>query len=223
MIAIIGAMDSEIELLISQSQKVKKETIQGQDFYLGYLENHQVIITKLGIGKVNAAINLTLLLNNYQVEYIINTGIAGGLKPLNINDVIVSDKIYHSDVDIRFFGYDYGQVAGDSKFYQSSKKLQNLVKQYNFCQLANICSGDKFVVDIAMIQDILKVDNTICVCDMESAALAQVASRFKKDFIVIRAISDIVDSEDQLEKYNEKKATEVSQKVLMKLLKNLEY
>lgn len=221
MIAIIGAMKSEVEMLISHSKNIRKETIHKHDFYLGTLENKKVIITELGIGKVNAAINLTLLLTNYQVDYIINTGIAGGLKPLNINDVIISDKIYHSDVDIRFFGYNYGQVAGDPQFYQSSRKLQSLIKPNKLCKVANICSGDKFVTSINMVNDILKIDNTICVCDMESAALAQVASRFNKEFVVIRAISDIVNDENQLEKYDEAKTTKVSQDVLMELLKNL--
>jgi len=85
----------------------------------------------------------------------------------------------------------------------------------------NICSGDKFVSDKSLLKDILAVDNSISVADMESAALAHVANRFDVDFIVIRSISDIVDDDNQLEKYDEASSAMHAQEILLNLLEHL--
>jgi len=222
MIAIIGAMEVEIANLLEQCTAIKEQLIQGQKFYRAILKEKDVVITQLGIGKVNAAINLTLLLTHFEIDIIINTGIAGGLKPLNINDIVVSDKIYYYDVDIRFFGYQYGQVAGEPCFYQTSKKVQEILKNSALKFIvSNLCSGDKFVSDKSLLKEILVIDNSIKVADMESAALAHVANRFGVDFVVIRSISDIVDDENQLEKYDESSSAKRSQEILLDLLVHL--
>lgn len=222
MIAIIGAMEIEIANLLEQCTDVNKQIIQGQQFHSATLRGKSVVLTQLGIGKVNAAINLTLLLTHFEIDIIINTGIAGGLSPLNINDIIVSDKIYYYDVDIHFFGYQYGQVAGEPCFYQTSKKLQEILKNSTLkFTIANVCSGDKFVSDKSLLDDILLIDNSIKVADMESAALAHVAHRFGVEFVVIRSISDIVDNENQLEKYDENSSAKRAQDILLDLLHHL--
>lgn len=222
MIAIIGAMKVEIANLLEQCTNINEQIIQGQKFYKATLRNKSVIITQLGIGKVNAAINLTLLLTHFDIDIIINTGIAGGLKPLKINDIIVSDKIYYYDVDICFFGYQYGQVANEPCFYQTSQGLLDILKNSTLkFSLTNVCSGDKFVSDKSLLDEILLIDDTIKVADMESASLAHVAHRFGVDFVVIRSISDIVDNKDQLEKYNEDSSAKQAQSILLDLLENL--
>lgn len=222
MIAIIGAMEVEIANLLEKCTDVNEQIIQGQKFHSATLRGKAVILTRLGIGKVNAAINLTLLLTHFDIDIIINTGIAGGLAPLNINDIIVSDKIYYYDVDIKFFGYQYGQVAGEPCFYQTSKRLQKILNSSNLnFTIANVCSGDKFVSDKSLLNEILAIDNSIKVADMESAALAHVANRFNVDFVVIRSISDIVDDENQLEKYDEKSSARQGQNILLDLLIHL--
>ncbi len=223
MIAIIGAMEVEVQNLLSQAQAVENVTIHGHVFYKAVLCNHQVVITQLGIGKVNASINLTLMLSHFDIHYIINTGIAGGLKPLQINDVIVSDRIYYYDVDIQFFGYQYGQVAGEPEYYQSSSELKQLVRESTIdCKIAHVCSGDKFVTSVDLLNDILKVNSDISVADMESAALAHVAHRFAVPFLVIRTISDIINDNNQLEKYNEEESALKAQTVLLDVLAHIQ-
>lgn len=223
MIAIIGAMEVEVQNLLVQAKEVENVTIQGHVFYKAVLCDHQVVITQLGIGKVNASINLTLMLSHFDIHYIINTGIAGGLKPLQINDVIVSDRIYYYDVDIQFFGYQYGQVAGEPKYYQSSPVLKQLVHESPIdCKVAHVCSGDKFVTSIDLLKDVLMVNPEISVADMESAALAHVAHRFGIPFLVIRSISDIVNDDNQLEKYNEQESAAKAQKILLDVLSHIQ-
>lgn len=55
---------------------------------------------KSGIGKVNAAMSTTILIERYHPDLIINTGSAGGLNPeLNVGDLVISDDVCHHDVD----------------------------------------------------------------------------------------------------------------------------
>ena len=76
-----------------------------------YQEKKEVVVVQGGIGKVNAAISVTLLLKNFDIDHVINVGSAGGLDlKENVGDVIISEKVAHHDVDVTAFGRPYGQV-----------------------------------------------------------------------------------------------------------------
>ena len=79
-IGIIGAMESEMANLINGLANATKEIKSSQVFYKAMINKHEVIATTCGIGKVNSAINTTLLINNFKPNVIINSGIAGGSK-----------------------------------------------------------------------------------------------------------------------------------------------
>ena len=79
MIGIIGAMDSEVEALFSHMSAKEKINLNNLTFYKGKLYNKDVVIVKCGIGKVNAALCTQLLILNFKVSKIINTGIAGAV------------------------------------------------------------------------------------------------------------------------------------------------
>ncbi|NLZ61809.1 MAG: 5'-methylthioadenosine/S-adenosylhomocysteine nucleosidase, partial [Acholeplasmataceae bacterium] len=78
MIAIIGAMDSEIEALLQQLKLQKTVTFADKVLYLGVLRGHDVLIAKSGIGKVNTAMMTTYVLSHYKIDFLINIGVAGG-------------------------------------------------------------------------------------------------------------------------------------------------
>ena len=73
-IAIIGAMEEEVTILRNKMENVKKEVIAGCEYNAGTLEGKEVILLKSGIGKVNAAMSTTILLEKFKPELIINTG-----------------------------------------------------------------------------------------------------------------------------------------------------
>lgn len=67
------------------------QTIHGYTFYEGTIANTKVVVVQGGIGKVNAAISTTLLLTNYDIDFLINVGSAGGLSlSQNVGDVVIS-------------------------------------------------------------------------------------------------------------------------------------
>ena len=110
-VGIIGAMQSEVKFLLESLDNSEKITINSFAFFTGTLENKQVVILKSGIGKVNAAIGTSLLINNFDIDYIINTGSAGGfIKYLKTGEFIIADKTVQHDVDVTEFGYQIGQL-----------------------------------------------------------------------------------------------------------------
>ena len=86
-IGVIGAMEEEVSSLIKQMEDAESKTIAGMTFYRGTLWNQQAVVVKSGIGKVNMAICTQILSDVYEVDMVINTGVAGGLyKDINVGD-----------------------------------------------------------------------------------------------------------------------------------------
>ena len=89
-IAIIGAMEEEVALLRDAMEVEEVRTIAHVEFTKGKLNHREVVLLKSGIGKVNVAIATTLLFEQYNIDYVINTGSAGGLhEEANIGDVVI--------------------------------------------------------------------------------------------------------------------------------------
>ena len=153
-IAVIGAMEQEVELLRDALQNTKTETIANSEYTTGTYEGKEVILLKSGIGKVNAAMSTTILLEKYQPDVVINTGSAGGFDAaLKVGDIVISDEVRHHDVDVTAFGYEIGQMAGMPAAYKSDVKLMEIAKQAvievgeHSYGVGLICSGDVFMSD----------------------------------------------------------------------------
>jgi len=73
-VAIIGAMEEEVSLLRDQIESLTTEIHGGFEYYLGKINQTDVVLLRSGIGKVNAAISTALLINLYEPDYVINTG-----------------------------------------------------------------------------------------------------------------------------------------------------
>ena len=127
-LGIIGAMQQEVETLLTCMGEKKSSRKAGSTFYEGTLEGTEAVVVQCGIGTVNAAICVQILCDCYGVTHLVNTGIAGSLCPeLDIGDLVIStDAMYH-DFDCCTFGYPVGKVPGMPETYPADEKL---------CQLA---------------------------------------------------------------------------------------
>src|SRR6056297_2912361 len=129
-IGIIGAMDEEIHLLVKQLHENEIKKICNFNFYICEFNNVKIIITKSGIGKVNSAVGTQLMISNFSPDYIINTGIAGGIsKDVNVLDIIIASETMQYDVDVRNFGYKLGEIPQMEKYiFDTDKKLLEYAK-----------------------------------------------------------------------------------------------
>lgn len=204
-IAVIGAMEQEVELLRSALQNTTTETIANSEFTTGTYEGKDVVLLKSGIGKVNAAMSTTILLEKYQPDVVINTGSAGGFDTtLKVGDIVISDEVRHHDVDVTAFGYEIGQMAGMPAGYRSDEKLIEVAKQAvtevgeHPYALGLICSGDVFMSNPVRVEAVRKDFPVMKAVEMEAAAVAQVCYQFGTPFVVIRALSDIAGQESNI-------------------------
>ena len=228
-IAVIGAMEQEVELLRGALQNVTTETIANSEYTVGTYEGKEVVLLKSGIGKVNAAMSTTILLEKYQPDVVINTGSAGGFDPeLSVGSIVISDEVRHHDVDVTAFGYEIGQMAGMPAAYKSDEKLMAIAKEAveevgeHQAAVGLICSGDVFMADPVRVEAVREQFPTMKACEMEAAGVAQVCYQFGTPFVVIRALSDIAGKQsdvsfDEFLPVAAKHSTEVVLKAITKL------
>ena len=204
-IAIIAAMEEEVAILKSKITDYQLERHLECDFHIGKIANCEIVLLQSGIGKVAAASGTTLLLNNYQVDAVINTGSAGGLSTkLNIGDIIVSKDVFYHDVDLTAFGYKPGQMSGCPVSFAADVNYQSLAKQCIKKHGVNavdgsIGSGDAFINGKSNLERIKQTFPDAIAVEMEAAAIGHVCWLFKVPFVVVRAISDNGDNESAVD------------------------
>lgn len=216
MIGIIGAMEEEVAAIKEYMDIVATKKILDCTFYQGMIDKQEVVLLQGGIGKVNAAICTTLLLTNYQIDYVINIGSAGGLS-LNqeVGDIIVSSEVCQHDFDITAFkNRVLGEVPGLPPRIKANEKLvikaKNILNQMNQpSEVGLIVSGDQFIASEELV---LKIKNNFkdakC-AEMEAAAVGQTCYKFDVPFIITRSLSDVFgkgDSSIQFDEYLAKAA-----------------
>lgn len=209
-IGIIGAMEEEVAALIHQIQDDEVKTIAGMTFHRGTLWKQQAVVVQSGVGKVNIAICTQILIDVYEVDMVINTGVAGGLyKEINVGDIVISSDAIQHDFDVTGLGYKKSVIPGlessvfkaDSELASMAKEACELVNPEIQCFIGRVVTGDQFISDNKTRAKLIEEFDGYC-AEMEGAAMAQVATLNKKPFVIIRAISDKADNSAPVS-YNE--------------------
>lgn len=230
-IGIIGAMEVEIASLKS-AMKVSRMLKKAQmEFLEGELEGCQAVVVRSGIGKVNAAVCTQILVDEFGVDGVINTGIAGSLKAeINIGDIVLSTDVLHHDMDATGFGYPLGQIPQMDAFsFRADEQMRKLAKEV--CEEVNpeirvfegrVVSGDQFISS-REVKDKIKENFDGCCTEMEGAAIAQTAYLNQIPFVIIRAISDKADDSATMDYPTfEKQAVEHSVRLTRGFLKRIQ-
>ncbi len=220
-IGVIGAMESEVCKLQADMQTPVTESVANLTFYRGNIGKNQLVLVKSGVGKVNAARAAQALIDQYHPDYLINTGIAGGIgSGLHVGDFVIGTELIQHDFDLTGFGYAKGYISGcgDGKSVSVFASDDVLVRSFSghaaaFLSAENIhcgriASGDVFVANAEMKKQI-QADFSALAVEMEGAAIAQVAAANGVPFIILRAISDLADgtATESFETFEEKTAT----------------
>ncbi|CAM3160863.1 5'-methylthioadenosine/adenosylhomocysteine nucleosidase [Streptobacillus ratti] len=202
MIGIIGAMYEEINVIMQEMKDVEIKTVSGNTFYSGLLNNKKVILVGCGIGMVNSAIITTLLVNEFKVEKIYFSGVAGSTSnKLKIGDIVISTEVQEYLFDTTEFGYEIGIIPRmETSIFKPKKMLEDaMIKlEGEKIHFGKIVSGDKFVSNAEEKIKIGKDFNALCV-DMESASVAHCSYLLGVDFLIIRSISDTLTDESTME------------------------
>lgn len=202
MIGIIGAMEEEVAAL-KEAMEIEETVEQAaMTFCKGTLCGKEVVVVRSGIGKVNAGICAQILVDRFQADTLINTGIAGSLDArIDIGDMVISTDAVHHDMDASIFGDPVGQVPRmDTLFFPADEELVQKALEANekanpdiHTYTGRIASGDQFIASKEVKDKIVENFHPMCV-EMEGAGIAHAAYLNKVSYVIIRAISDKADN-----------------------------
>lgn len=228
---VIGAMESEIVQLRAALGDLETAIFSGLTFYSGTLGKNRVVLVRSGIGKVNAARCAQVLIDKFAPDYVINTGIAGGIgEGLSVADVVIGAELVQHDFDVSALGYTRGNLCesdhrdtptvfhSDAALIQAFCAAAAAVTEPARVKTGRIATGDLFVASEQAKRDIAATFGAIA-AEMEGGAIAQVAALSGVPFLVLRAISDLADgsSPSSYEKF-EQEAADLSAGILRRLI-----
>ncbi len=223
-LAILGAMPEEIEPILNFFKNYESVEYGNNTYYKTTYKGLDLVIAYSKIGKVNAALTATVLIEKFKSQKLLFSGVAGAVnKDLRIGDILYATSLAQHDLDITAFGHDYGFVPGGSVYVKSDERLNKIAKSVAKdldikLHSGIIATGDQFVCDEEKKSWIKKIFNADAI-EMEGAAVAAVCDSLNIPFFVLRAISDGagMDAQFDFDTFLNKSAKQ-SAKFLIKIL-----
>lgn len=198
-VGIIGAMESEVQLLLAAVDAARPVRVAGMNLTEGHIGGVEVIVACSGVGKVNAAMCATVLTCGLGATHVINTGVAGSLDGrIRVGDIVVSTDAVEHDMDVSALGYQPGEhpdlhlVAFDADAGLRAEAVEAARASGAGVFEGRVCSGDQFIGSVESKARVAQTFRGLC-CEMEGAAIAHVCHLAGVPFVVVRAISDQAD------------------------------
>ncbi len=206
MIVILAAMDEEISALKELMSIEKERIIHNTECTFGVLGGKDVLLAKSGVGKVEAAVRVTMLLSLFDIDYLINIGSAGSLdENIPVGSVIIPNVLGVHDFDVPDEKWTKNFTDQRHTFYPD-QRLLDIAKMISDDKtfFAPHVSGDAFIYRNDQIDKIKNEFPRAKSCEMEAAAIANACEIMDVPYIIIRAISDVTlrkDSEIDFDTY----------------------
>ena len=217
-IAIMAAMQEEMVGLRSALQGARTILSGARQFTMGTWHGHHVVLVLSRVGKVAAATTATALIERFDVNSIVFTGVAGGLtEGVNVGDLVVATEFVQHDMDASpLFAplevplYGRAHFPTDIALTQSLKTaaqgivrnpgqwvdmdtLHDLHVRSPKVHAGLVLSGDRFVSTSTESQVLQQRLPLALAVEMEGAAVAQVCHDYDVPFAAVRTISDRAD------------------------------
>ncbi len=229
-VGIIGAMDEEVDILVNLmevNEVIEKASLK---FYKGKLENKDVVVVRCGIGKVNSALCAQILISEFNVEAVVNTGVAGALNSeLDVFDIVISTDAIEYDFDTTVFGHKKGEIPRmETSTFIADERLIDFAYNSSINEVKNhkvlkgrVITGDRFISSKELKDELVKEFDAYC-GEMEGASIAHVCYLNKTPFVIIRAMSDKADGSADVV-YDEfvKDAAHNSKDIVLNMLKSM--
>ena len=203
-IGILCAIPKEIKYFDLQLNSSR--TLGGRTFFSKREENHELIVVECGLGKVNASLVSTLLIQEFDCELLIFSGVAGGIDPeMEIGEVVVGESLIQYDYgalnDGQLEVYRAGSIPmgppNNSLEFTLDLELKKTIKAaLPGVRMGTILSGDVFL-QCGETRRALFEQFSAQAIEMEGGAVAQVAEQFGIPAIVVRCLSDLAGANGQ--------------------------
>jgi adenosylhomocysteine nucleosidase len=192
-------------------------------FHLGTLHGRPVVLAETGIGKVNAAMTTTLIIDRYRPSEIIFSGIAGGVSArVKPGDIVIGEKLAQHDYGlVTDQGMTIDELTSpidgkrhpklmpcDPRLVALAQAAAGKVALTPVCTTQGvrtpqvltgiIATGDVFVASPRKKDELIKQLQADAV-EMEGGAVVQVARQLQTPVLVVRSISDLADASAQVD------------------------
>ncbi|MGI6403293.1 MAG: 5'-methylthioadenosine/adenosylhomocysteine nucleosidase [Oscillospiraceae bacterium] len=199
---IIAAMDEELNHILSEMQVEQTLSAYGTTYHIGTIDTVPVVAVRCSVGTINAAVCTSTLIRELGATRVVNIGVAGSTcEELSILDVVLGNELLFHDVQGDFLANFHpfcDRFTADPKLLELAEWVISRMEPKDFrYRVGRIATGDLFVQDPAVKEDIVRRCQPLCV-EMEGAAVAQVAYLCDTPFLVIRSLSDDAGQEAQL-------------------------
>lgn len=224
MIGIMSAMREEIQALLPLLENMQRDTKGKRDYYTGTLFGKEVVLVFSRWGKVASATTATQLINDFDVEELIFTGVAGAISPdLNIGDIVIGKQLVQHDMNASPLYPIFEIPLLHTTFFETNptkrkqllhasqsfiKKYTDLISEKEASNLnivnpkvvvGDIASGDQFISTTSQVHFIsTHLESVICV-EMEGASVAQVCYEYDIPISIMRVISDKANSDAHID------------------------
>ena len=203
-IGIVVAMQEEKEAIENIMTEIQIEQIYNLRFLKGKIQGKECVLVKSGVGKVNAARTTQVMLDRFNIQYVINLGAGASLNNnLNVGDILIGKQIVQHDFDITAFGHSKGYITGigdriscnQELIHEFDQMIQSIPERNYQIKMGIIATGDIFIQEVWM-KDKIRIKFNADVIDMECSAIAQVCYLDSIPFMAIRSISDTPDGKN---------------------------
>jgi adenosylhomocysteine nucleosidase len=190
------------------------EFIGPREFLLCVYGDTEIVLVVSNIGKVAAATTTTLLVDRFNVDAVVVTGVAGGVSDdAQVGDIVIADALVQHDLDLkgalgcarfvvpslgvshlatcsqlRAVGRAAAEVAIADRHYREA--VRDIVAREPKLHSGVIGSGDQFINDTTQRADLVAQIPDLIAVEMEGAAVAQVCAERGVPLVVMRVISD---------------------------------
>ncbi len=165
----------------------------GFKLYLVEKDSYDIYILQTGMGEIAASSGVQYLCAKFNVNYIVNFGVVGGLtEGMQKMKICLVDRVVHYKYDCsEFMDLAVGQVDGHESIYlrTSESLVKSALSIMEGLSLATCCSGDKFIgtaEEKKYLHDTFGGD----ICDMESAGIVLACEANGVRCLLLKAVSD---------------------------------
>ena len=205
MIGIIGAMDVEVEAIKNKITNPVSTKLAGCSFVCGYIDDVMVCVAQCNPGKVNAALCTQAMIDKFDVDKIINTGVGCSLSSdIIIKNIVIADDVCQYDIDITALGEPRGFINGLNTIkIEADKEISDQLARIAIhsgekIRRGTVASGDTFIANNELKQFLNQHFGALC-GEMEGAAIGHVCKANNIPFAVLRSVSDGGDENAQLD------------------------
>lgn len=172
---------------------------------------HVLHLAECGVGPVNAALAVAAAAQELSIGGVVLLGVGGAVSPsLRIGDAVVSTRVLQHDSyssldfgDVRMAPGEYVLTAEQARAHvaelRADAELIALVSRDGETHSGTVLSGSEFVGTTARKLAIARLAVDAMLVDMEAAGVAQVASRLKIPFVVVKTVADRLHPDGSIE------------------------